>query len=502
VRLGLLDSFQVEKTTILCCNENVLRLIVPLVLCFNVGGRVSLQLVWRAGLSTMRFTIKKGLDLPITGEPKQAIDNGNAVRSVAVLGMDYVGMKPTMMVSEGDRVKLGQILFSDKKNAGVIFTAPGAGVVKAINRGEKRVLQSVVIDLDGSDEMTFAQYSEADLSALTFAQIQENLVASGLWTALRTRPYGKTPALDSKASSVFVTAIDTSPLAADPAVIIKERSQDFINGLIVLAKLTEGKTYLCKAADADIAVGAAPVTVAEFGGPHPAGLPSTHIHFIDPVNANKFVWYIGYQAVLAIGALFTTGRLNVERVVALAGPTVKNPRLLRTRSGANLNDLVAGELSDDTENRVISGSVLYGHQASDWAAYLGYYSNQVSALQEGRSRELFGWIVPGKDKYSALDVYLSSRDRKAGRKFPFTTTKNGSNRAIVPVGVYESVMPMDILATPLLKSLVIGDSDQAQLLGCLELDEEDLALFTFVDPGKHDFGPVLRANLNKIEKEG
>ena len=126
----------------------------------------------------------------------------------------------------------------------------------------------------------------------------------------------------------------------------------------------------------------------------------------------------------------------------------------------------------------------------------------MSILQEGRTRELFGWIVPGKDKYSALDVYLSSRNRKAGRKFPFTTTKNGSNRAIVPVGVYESVMPMDILATPLLKSLVIGDSDQAQLLGCLELDEEDLALFTFVDPGKHDFGPVLRANLNKIEKEG
>ena len=243
-------------------------------------------------------------------------------------------------------------------------------------------------------------------------------------------------------------------------------------------------------------------TVAEFSGPHPAGLPSTHIHFVDSVNINKFVWHLDYQAVIAIGALFTSGKLSVERVISLAGPTVKNPRLIRTRVGANTDDLVAGELLDEVESRVISGSVLYGHTAADWSAFLGCYNNQVSALQEGRARELFGWIVPGKNKYSALNVYTSSVDRKDNRLFPLTTDKNGSNRAIVPVGAYESVMPMDILATPLLKALVIGDSDQAQLLGCLELDEEDVSLFTFVDPGKHDFGPVLRANLTKIEKEG
>lgn len=451
----------------------------------------------------MQFTIKKGLDLPITGGPKQVIEKGNEIRTVAVLGTDYVGMKPTMLVSEGDSVKLGQILFSDKKNPGVNFTAPGAGKIKAINRGAKRALQSVVIELTGDEQVAFAQYKEADLAGLTEDQVKENLLQSGLWTTLRTRPYGKIPSVDTKPRSIFVTAIDTSPLAADPAVIIKTRSSDFVNGLAVIARLTDGKVYVCKATGADIAVGNTPsVQVAEFSGPHPAGLPSTHIHFIDPVNADKVVWHLDYQAVIAIGALFTTGKLNVEKVVSLAGPTVKNPRLVRTRVGANLDDLVKGEL-EDVESRVISGSVLYGHQASDWAAYLGCYSNQVSALQEGRARELFGWIVPGKDKYSALDVYINSRqDRKLGRLFPLTTTKNGSNRAIVPVGVYETVMPLDILATPLLKSLIVGDSDNAQLLGCLELDEEDLALLTFVDPGKHDFGPVLRANLTKIEKEG
>jgi len=449
----------------------------------------------------MRFTIKNGLDLPITGGPKQIIEDGNKVNSVAILGIDYVGMKPTMLVNEGDTVKLGQVLFTDKKNPGCVFTSPGSGVVKAINRGEKRVLQSVVIELNGSGEVTFNQYAESELAGLSAEQVKENLVASGLWTTLRTRPYGKIPALDSKPTSIFVTAIDTRPLAADPVVIIKGRANDFANGLAVIAKLTDGKTYVVKATGADIAVGNA-TSVAEFSGPHPAGLPSTHIHFIDPVNISKSVWYIDYQAIIAIGALFTTGKLNVERVVSLAGPTVKNPRLIRTRVGANTDDLVAGELQDDIESRVVSGSVLYGHTAQNWASFLGCYSNQVSALQEGRARELFGWIVAGKDKYSALNVYTSSVDRKDNRLFPLTTDKNGSNRAIVPVGVYETVMPLDILATPLLKSLVIGDSDQAQLLGCLELDEEDVSLFTFVDPGKHDFGPVLRANLTKIEKEG
>jgi Na+-transporting NADH:ubiquinone oxidoreductase subunit A len=448
----------------------------------------------------MQFTIKKGLDLPITGGPEQKITDGNSIKSVALLGGDYVGLKPKMMVAEGDTVKLGQVLFSDKKNPGVNYTSPGAGVVAAINRGDKRVLVSVVIELKGNQQETFTSYSEAQLAELNAEQVKENLLASGLWTSFVTRPYGKVPAVDSHPSSIFVTAIDTRPLAADPSVIIKERANDFTNGLSVISKLTAGKTYLCKAMGADVAANSA-VQIAEFSGPHPAGLPSTHIHLIDPVNINKFVWHIDYQAVIAIGALFTTGKLNVERVVSLAGPTVKNPRLVRTRVGANLQDLVAGELQD-VENRVISGSVLYGHQAAGPVDYLGANSLQVSVLKEGRDRELFGWIVPGTQKYSALNVYVSSKDRAAGRLFPLTTDKNGSNRAIVPVGVYESVMPMDILSTPLLKAIVVGDSDTAQLLGCLELDEEDLSLFTFVDPGKHDFAPVLRANLTKIEKEG
>lgn len=450
----------------------------------------------------MLIKIDKGLDLPICGGPEQLIhDDGGSVSSVALVGQDYVDLKPTMLVQEGDRVKLGQALFAHKKNSRILFTSPGSGVVKAINRGERRVLQSVVIALDGDEAQTFTQYSSGELSGLTAEQVKDNLLQSGLWTSLRTRPYSKVPDPDTAPQAIFVTAIDTNPLAADPAVVIKSRAADFQSGLTVVGRLTSGKVYLSKAPGADVAA-AGNATVAEFAGPHPAGLAGTHIHFLEPVNAGKTVWYLDYQAVIAIGALFTTGKLDVSRVVSLAGPLVNKPRLVRTRVGACLSELAAGQLAEGREARVISGSVLYGRKAEAWGDFLGPYHNQVSVIEEGRARELIGWLEPGANKFSALNVMLSSLPKFAGKKFAFNTNKNGSPRAIVPVGVYETVMPLDILPAQLLRYLVVGDTDMAQALGCLELDEEDLALCTFVDPGKHDFGPILRQNLTQIEKEG
>ncbi|HLF95797.1 MAG TPA: Na(+)-translocating NADH-quinone reductase subunit A [Methylococcaceae bacterium] len=453
----------------------------------------------------MLIKIKKGLDLPIAGDPEQAIHEGRSVGSVAVIGPDYVELKPTMLVQEGDRVKLGQPLFADKKNAKVVFTAPGSGVVKAINRGEKRVLQSVVVELDGKDDtVKFARYKPADLSDLSVEKVKENLLASGLWTFLRTRPYSKTPNPDSAPAALFVNAMDTSPLAARPELIIAERAEDFRNGLAVVSRLTEGKVYVCKAPGAQVPVDGTRATVAEFEGPHPAGLVGTHIHFLEPVSAGKCVWHLDYQAVMAIGALFTTGKLNVERVVSLAGPLVDKPRLVRTRLGANLLELTEGELTPGKEARVVSGSVLNGRRVGGWGAHLGAFHNQVAVIEEDHGREFLGWIEPGRDKFSAMNVFVTSlpEERAKGRKFAFTSNLRGSPRAIVPVGVYETVMPLDILPAQLLRYLVVLDTDMAQALGCLELDEEDLALCTFVDPGKHDFGPVLRKNLMQIEKEG
>jgi len=314
--------------------------------------------------------IKRGLDLPITGAPEQRIEAARPVRSVAVIGFDYHGMKPTMSVQVGDRVKLGQVLFSDKKTPGVHFTAPGAGVVSAIHRGEQRVLQSVVIDLDGDEAVEFASYPDAQLETLSTGQVRENLQQSGLWTALRTRPFSKVPAVDSTPASIFVTATDTHPLAADPAVVIAESAEDFVRGLRVLARLA--KVFVCTAADAKIsAAGIANVQVEQFAGPHPAGLAGTHIHFLDPVDAHKTVWTIGYQDVIAVGKLFVSGRLAVERVIALGGPMVDKPRLLRSRLGAILDELTAGEIKTGKKVRVISGSVFGGRTSRGACAWLG-----------------------------------------------------------------------------------------------------------------------------------
>lgn len=442
--------------------------------------------------------IKRGLDLPVTGAPAQRIEAGRPVRSVAVVGFDYHGMKPTMQVQVGDRVKLGQPLFSDKKTPGVVFTAPAAGVVSAIHRGDRRVLQSVVIDIQGDEQETFASYPAAQLGSLEAAQVRENLQASGLWTALRTRPYSKVPAVDATPSSIFVTAIDTHPLAADPAVIIAEQAADFENGLKVLTRLA--RVFLCKAEGVALpGEGVAGVTTESFAGPHPAGLAGTHIHFLDPVSATKSVWAIGYQDVIAIGKLFTTGQLWTERVVALAGPVVEKPRLVRTRLGASLEDLTAGELQG-SNNRVISGSVFGGRTARGPFAFLGRYHQQVSCLREGNDREMMHYLRAGVNKHSVLNIFVSRL--AGGRLFDFTTTTNGSPRAMVPVGNYEAVMPLDVLPTQLLRYLIVGDTEMAQKLGCLELDEEDLALCTYVCAGKYEYGPILRDNLARIEKEG
>lgn len=443
--------------------------------------------------------IRRGLDLPISGAPEQAITDGPSIRSVAVVGADYHGMKPTMAVQVGDKVKLGQLLFTDKKTEGVRYTAPAAGTVAAINRGARRVLQSVVIDVEGDEAESFAQYDVSGLGSIGGEKVTENLVNSGLWTALRTRPYSKVPEIGSTPSSIFVTAMDTNPLSADAAVIIAEKSDDFANGLTVLSNLTDGAVYVCKAQGANISASGSNVSVQEFGGVHPAGNAGTHIHHLDPVSATKTVWTVGYQDVIAIGQLFTSGQLNSERVVALAGPQVEKPRLVRTRIGASLEELTAGELKSG-ENRLISGSVFGGRTATGAFAFLGRYHNQVSVLLEGRNRDMLHYLRAGFDRFSTLGIYISSL--MPGKKYDFDTTTNGSERAMVPVGNYERVMPLDILPTQLLRSLIVGDTDMAQKLGCLELDEEDLALCTYVCAGKYEYGPILRDNLTRIEKEG
>jgi Na+-transporting NADH:ubiquinone oxidoreductase subunit A len=239
--------------------------------------------------------------------------------------------------------------------------------------------------------------------------------------------------------------------------------------------------------------------VHEFDGSHPAGNVGLHIHRLYPAGAGRVVWHIGYQDVTAIGHLLNTGQLEVDRVVSLAGPAVLRPRLFRARLGACLADLTQGELQDG-ELRVISGSVLDGRaMGGEVLGFLGRHHQQVSVLPEGRGRDLLGWIAPRRDKYSIWRAVAGHFAHQPG--LPLTTTTNGGARAMVPIGAYERVMPMDIMATHLLRALITGDDEQAVALGALELDEEDLALCTFVCPGKTEYGPLLRQALDRLEKD-
>jgi len=410
-------------------------------------------------------------------------------------------MKPTMEVKEGDKVKLGQLLFTDKKIAGVRFTSPAGGEVVAINRGEKRRLLSVVIKVDEAEEaVSFASHDHANLESLERQGVVDQLVESGMWTALRTRPFSRTPEIDSAPADIFVTAIDTHPLSPDPALIINEQPQAFEDGLKVLARLTEGKVYLCSSPESSIPGGSINGVQEEtFSGPHPAGLVGTHIHHLSPVALHRKVWHIGYQDVIAFGKLFTEGKIDTQRVIAIGGPRAENPRLVRTRIGVSTDELLQGEVIQPDDTRVISGSVFSGMTAEGNVNFLGRFHQQISLLEEGNKRTFMGWLSPGANKHSVLGIYISKI--KGLSNYAPTTSTNGSERAMVPVGAYEKIMPLDVMPTQLLRSLIVGDIEVAMQLGCLELDEEDLALCTYVCPGKYEYGPILRDNLTMIEKE-
>lgn len=447
--------------------------------------------------------IKRGLDIPISGAPAQGIVDGPSIRTVALSAASFFDLKPTMLVKEGDKVKLGQELFTDKKNPGVKYLAPAAGEVAAIHRGAKRVFQSLVINVEGNDAERFPVHDVASFSQLSREQVQDYFIDIGAWTCFRTRPYGKVPQKGSEPASIFVNAMDTNPLAPDAEVTILEAQDDFELGLSALARLSDGVIYVCKKAGGQLPEFSGERLRNEtFAGKHPAGLSGTHIHFLNPVNEHKTVWSIGYQQVIALGRTMKSGQLSTERVVSVAGPQVEQPKVVRTRLGASTDELCAGQLKVG-DNRVIVGSVLSGSTAEGAFAFLDDSANQVSVILGKTEREfvaLIGHVSPHLNRHSVKNLFLSKLNPK--KTFDFTAALNGGTRAMVPIGSYEEIMPLDILPTQLLRAILVGDTETAVALGALELVEEDLALCTYVCPGKYEYGPVLRDNLRTVEIDG
>jgi len=451
----------------------------------------------------MYFHLKDGLNIPIKGKPEQSVHPGSVVRHVALSGRDYHGLKPKVMVSEGQQVKLGQVLFTDKQDPAVLYTSPGTGTVLAVNRGARRALETIIIRLDDdeTEECHFEAFTDADIGSMDQNRVAHQLQFSGSWPALRSRPFSRVPVSGTKPRSIFVTAIDTQPLAADPRVVIRANRDAFNTGLLVLSRLTDGNVFVCTGTGWNIELAALDrLKTVEFSGPHPAGLVGTHIHFLDPVGADRMVWHINYQDVIAFGNLFTRGRIDTRRVVAIGGDPLEHPRLIDTRLGASIDDLIAGEYETPESCRVISGSVLSGRTAIGNSAYLGRYHFQVSVVRESGKRQFLGWLGIVSGQYSASATFLKRMGHR--QRYGFTTAQNGRFSGMLPVRVFDKVLPLDILPSSLFRALMVRDTDQAQALGCLELDEEDLALCSFVCPAKYDYGAILRLNLEQIEKAG
>ena len=414
-----------------------------------------------------RVRIRCGLDVAVEGRPDGVqITEGPPVRSVGILGRDLRGLRPRLRVGVGDHVALGDVLLEDRAWPTRVVTSPGSGVVSHIARGERRRLSNIVITLGGDEQRTFPSHDRGDLADLPRQQVVDRLLASGLWTALRRRPFSEVPLPGDVPAALFVTAMDTRPLALDVEAIVEDARQPFLDGLAVLGRLTEGPLYLCRAPGSEVPAGdERRASVMEFMGPHPAGLVGTHIHELHPVGRTRSAWYVGYQDAIAIGRLFTTGRLVVERIAGLAGPCVRRPRLVRTRQGASIDDLLQGEL-DGRPARRIAGCVLYGHEAVGTQAWLGLRQDTVAVIPQAAA-SLQG--VPGP---------------------------------LVPVAAHSRVFPFDLPAVPLLRALLAGDIERAEALGCLELDAEDLALSTYICPSKSDYGALLRRTLETLAREG
>ena len=441
--------------------------------------------------------IQNGLDLPLPG----ATPSGDVVERlgaavVALIPDDSLGIKTRALVAEGDAVKVGTPLYCDRRDPEVLYTSPAAGTVRSISRGARRKVLSVQIEVAGFDE--HHELAVPELEGADDKSVRAVLMQSGLWATLRRRPFDRVARSDETPAAIFVSGASTHPHAPAPLDLLDGRQEDFGVGLRALKLLTTGEVFVCTKPGEDwtghLVEGAQHHT---FSGKHPAGNVGVHIHSLSPVGPTRFVWHVGPQDVADIGALFRTKQLNTTRVVGVSGPGALEALLVRTRRGAHVEDVTSS--FSVTKPRVIVGSVLGGREASGEQAFLGRYADQLSVLEDAVERKLLAWVLPFAGKHSVSNVILDKFFRK---ELGFDTDLNGSERAIVPTGSYERVMPMDIMATQLIKALASGDLEMAEKLGVLELAEEDIALCEYVCPSKMNITGLLREMLTRIEVEG
>ncbi len=443
--------------------------------------------------------IKKGIDIHLVGEAKKEM-KGYEPALYAIKPLDFIGVVPKMHVAEGDDVKVGTVLFHDKKNEGIFFTSPVSGKVKAIVRGEKRVILQVVVESDGKYEAI--DFGKAEPSTLTRNEVIEKMVQSGTWTMLRQRPYSTIANPQDEPKCVVVSMFDTAPMAPDNNFIVAGKMESIKAGVEALAKLTNGMVYLnvnsseTKKALEALNFSAKNISVNEFQGPHPAGNVSTQLNVLSPINKGETVWYTYAQDLVAIGNLFLTGSYDSNRVVAFTGSEVKEPAYYQTRIGADMSGLYDGIVSENV--RIISGNVLTGKKING-DNFLGFYDSQISVIPEGDHYQLFGWLAPNFKKFTSTNTMGASLCKKSRKVLD--TNLNGGIRPLIMTGNFEKVFPFDIYPMQLIKACIIKDIDQMEELGIYEIDAEDFALCEVIDPSKTPIQQIVREGLELLRKE-
>ena len=469
------------------------------------------------------ITIQKGLDLPIGGAAELRLTDARSISTYAVKPTDFVGLTPSLLVEEGDAVAVGDALFCDKHDERIRFTSPVSGQVKAIVRGEKRKLLEVVVETD---------FKAVGSNYKSSPTVKDAMLQCGLWTQLRQRPFGTVANPDDKPKAIFVSAFSSAPLAPDYDFVMQGKEEWLKKGLEALTQLTEGMVHVCFRPGQRIADGfvkgehaGSPLRVMThfINGPHPSGNIGTQIAHIDPINKGEVVWTMNLQDVAILGELVATGVYNPKKVIAVAGPNIKNPHYYRVKSGACLADITKAQLLNNDypkmdaydatkANRVISGDILSGTQiAAD--GFLGAYDDLVSILPEGNYYDFMGWLMPGFKKFSFSRTFLSgfmpkSTFKPLGMKLPcfenlwkFDTNTHGDERPLVFTGNFERVFPFDIYPTQLIKACIVGDIELLENLGIYEVEPEDFALCEFIDTSKTDIQAIIREALEKLRKE-
>lgn len=444
------------------------------------------------------FKLKRGLDIRLKGAAEAVLEKAEAPKTVALKPTDFPGLTPKLSVKADAPVKAGDALFFDKYHPEILFTSPVSGTVKLVNRGERRKILEVVVEADGKAE--FKAFTKADPLKLSREEICGQLLQSGILPFIRQRPYGTTAKPADQPKNIFVSGFDSSPLAPDYDFIFQNDKSALQTGINALSKLTEGSVFLGLSPTQANGVfsGLKNVTVNTFAGPHPAGNVGVQLHHVAPINKGDLVWTVSPQAVIYIGRLFETGKLDLSKTVALTGSEVKSPKYYKTIHGAEVCGLLKGKTKHETHERYISGNVLTGTKV-DLDDFLGFFDQQITVIPEGDDYEFIGWAAPGINKFSASKAFLSSLFPK--KEYTLNANMNGGERAFVLSGQYEKYLPMDILPVFLLKAILANDIDKMEQLGIYELVEEDLALCEYACTSKIKVQDILREGINVMVKE-